>query len=229
MKNKLILLSVATTILLSSCVVSKRKYEEMAFAKRRSDAKLSALGKENDRNKKSLSDLRSRLDKTLADYNEMKNSMAESNAKKNTEIDELSSELQGLASDTTSLKTRLEETIERYNNLMRENKGNEITIDNLKREIKKLNNEKYRLSTKIKSSDAEMQWGKKKLAEQKKKTATLLAEKDRKIAELIDAINKRDGKLGWLRKVKVKNEAEIERLNNQVKLYKKEYEKAIAK
>ncbi len=228
MRNKLILLSL-TALLLSSCVVSKKKYEQMAFAKRRSDAKLSALGKENDRNKKSLSDLRSRLEKTLADYNEMKNSMAESNAKKNTEIDELSTELQGLASDTTSLKTRLEETIERYNNLKRENKQNEVTIDNLKRDIKALKSEKYLLSKKVKATGVEMEWGKKKLADQKKKTTSLLAEKDRKIAELIDAINKRDGKLGWLRKVKAKNEAEIERLNNQVKLYKKEYEKAIAK
>ncbi len=228
MRNKLLILTVLT-LLLSSCVVSKKKYDSLAFAKRRSDAKYSALDKKNKQNEKDLEALRSRLDRTLADYNDMKNSMAESNAKKTTEIDELSNELQGLENGTSSLKTRLEETEQRYNNLKEENKRNEITIDNLKKDIKMLKNEKYQLSKKIKSTNVEKEWEKKKLDNQKKKTSSLLAEKDSKIAELTAAINTRDGKLSWLRKVKTKNEAEIQRLKNQVNLYKKEYEKAITK
>ncbi|MPQ47927.1 hypothetical protein GCQ56_13020 [Marinifilum sp. N1E240] len=226
MKNKLLVLSLVS-LMLSSCVVSKKKYEELEYAKRRSDAKVSALDKENSKKKKQIGDLNSKLDKTLAEFNEMKNSMAESNAMKNSEIDGLSTELMGLASDTTALKTRLDETLEKYNKIINQNSNNESKIADMMKQVQDLKSESAKLSEEIKTAGIEAEWDKKKLKTEKKKTIDAISRKDNEIAELKKQIEERDGKLSWLRKVKVKNEAEIERLTNQVKLYKAEYEKAI--
>lgn len=149
MKSKLLVLTLAS-LMLSSCVVSKKKYEELEYAKRRSDAKVSALDKENSKKKKQINQLNSKLDQTLAEFNEMKNSMAESNAKKNTEIDELSTELMGLASDTTALKSRLQETLTKYNDLINQNSSNEGAIADLNKQIKELKSDSTKLAQELK-------------------------------------------------------------------------------
>ena len=51
-------------LILVSCVVSKRKYEELDYAKRKSDAQVRKLGKDN-------TSLDSKLKQTLAEYNDM--------------------------------------------------------------------------------------------------------------------------------------------------------------
>ncbi|MGQ1909882.1 hypothetical protein ACT3CE_08845 [Marinifilum sp. RC60d5] len=226
MRNKLFVLSMAS-LMLTSCVVSKKKYEELEYAKRRSDAKVAALDKENSKKKKQLGELNSKLDLTLAEFNEMKNSMAESNAMKNTEIDELSTELMGLSSDTTALKTRLDETLEKYNNVINQNTSNEALIADMTAQIQDLKSESAKLTQDLKSAGVEAEWDKKKMETEKKKIAAIVSQKDVEIGKLKKLIEEKDGKLSWLRKVKSKNEEEIERLTNQLNLYKKEYEKAI--
>ena len=228
MKKKMLVVSIIP-LMLGSCVVSKKKYEELEFAKRRSDAKVVALDKENSKKKKQINQLNSKLDQTLAEYNEMKNSMAESNAMKNTEIDELSTELMGLASDTTALKTRLDETLAKYNDLINLNNNNEGIISQLMKQIEQLKSDSTKLAKDLKTATVEVNWEKNKVEIEKQKTVDAVAQKDREIEELQKQIEEKDGKLGWLRKVQTKNEEEIERLTNQVKLYKTEYEKAIAK
>ncbi|RUT79214.1 hypothetical protein [Ancylomarina longa] len=228
MKIKFLLLSVIP-LLITSCVVSKKKYEELEYAKRRSDAKVVALDKENSKKKKQINHLNSKLDETLAEYNEMKNSMSESNAKKNTEIDELSTELMGIASDTTALKMHLEDALQKYNHLVTINSGNEEQILNMQKQIEVLKAGAAKLTQEVKTAGVESEWDKKKLLNEKQKTADAVAQKDLEIEALQKQVKERDDKLSWLRKVKIKNEEEIERLSNQVNLYKKEYEKAIAK
>lgn len=214
---------------LFSCVVSKKKYEELEYAKRRSDAKVVALDSENSKQGKQITQLNSKLDQTLAEYNEMKNSMSESNAKKNTEIDDLSSELMGLASDTTELKVRLLETLDKYNSALNLNEENNMKISNLLKQIEGLKLESGKLSQDLKAASVEADWEKKKIATEILKNSNLISMKDKEIESLKAEIKEKDGKLSWLRKVKDENEAEIEKLTNQVKLYKKEYEKAVAK
>lgn len=228
MKKQLVLFLLIPAFL-SSCVVSKKKYEELAYAKRRSDAKVVALDKENSKKGKHINQLNSKLDQTLAEYNEMKNSMSESNAMKNSEIDEMSTELMGLASDTTELKVKLMETLDKYNMALNQNDENNTKIAGLLQQIKSLKQESGKLNKGIKSAVAEAAWEKKKIETEKKKITSLLAAKEGKIKELKALIEEKDGKLAWLRKVQAQKEEEISRLTNQVKLYKTEYEKAIAK
>ena len=228
MKKQIIVLSLLP-LLLFSCVVSKKKYEELEYAKRRSDAKVVALDKENSKKGKQINQLNSKLDQTLSEYNEMKNSMSESNAMKNTEIDGLSTELMGLASDTTELKVRLTETLEKYNSALNRNEENNVKIAGLLKKIDILKQESSKLSQDIKTAAVEADWEKKKIATEAKKTSDAFAQKDNEIKSLKSEILEKDGKLSWLRKVKEKNEAEIEKLTNQVNLYKKEYEKALSK
>lgn len=228
MKKKILALSLLP-LFLFSCVVSKKKYEELEYAKRRSDSKVVALDKENSKKGKQINQLNSKLDQTLAEYNEMKNSMSESNAMKNTEIDDLSTELMGLASDTTELKVRLIETLDKYNSALNRNEENNVKISGLIRQIDVLKQESSKLSQDIKTAGVEADWEKKKVATEAKRIADVLKQKDNEIKSLNSDIVERDGKLSWLRKVKEKNEAEIEKLTNQVNLYKKEYEKALSK
>lgn len=228
MKIKLLVLSLAS-LMLTSCVVSKKKYEELEYAKRRSDAKVTALDKENSKKKKQITQLNSKLDKTLAEYNEMKNSMAESNAKKNTEIDELSTELMGLASDTTALKSRLQETLGKYNDLINQNSNNEGAISDLKKQIQTLKSDSTKLAQDIKAAGVEAEWDKKKLETEKKKSNEAVARKENEISALTKQIKDKDGKLGWLRKEKKRLEEELEFMTNQRNLFKKQYEKATGK
>ena len=228
MKKKILALSLLP-LFLFSCVVSKKKYEELEYAKRRSDAKVVALDKENSKKGKQINQLNSKLDQTLSEYNEMKNSMSESNAMKNTEIDDLSTELMGLASDTTELKVRLLETLDKYNSALNRNEENNVQISGLLKQISVLKQESSKLSQDIKTAGVEAEWEKKKVATEARKALDALKQKDNEISTLKSEILEKDGKLSWLRKVKEQNEAEIEKLTNQVNLYKKEYEKALSK
>ncbi|WP_372752249.1 coiled-coil domain-containing protein [Labilibaculum sp.] len=228
MKKQIIILSMLPFFLIS-CVVSKKKYEELEYAKRRSDAKVIALDKENLKKGKDIAELNSQLDLTLAEYNEMKNSMSESNAKKNTEIDDLSTELMGLASDTTELKVRLMETLDKYNSALNVNDENNAKISALLNQIEDLRTESGNLSRELNTANTEVEWQKKKITTELQKNQDVISVKDKQIENLKAEIAEKDGKLGWLRKIKDENEAEIEKLTNQVKLYKKEYEKAISK
>lgn len=209
-------------LILVSCVVSKRKYEELDYAKRKSDAQVRKLGKDN-------SDLDSRLNKTLAEYNEMKNSMAESNAQKNVEIDELSSELFSIASDTTSLKEKLHETLGNYKYAQERNTENELIINDLNNQIKKLKSESARLSKDLSANLKDKEWESKKIEGEKLKLREQIAQKNNQIARVKKEMKVIEGKITWLRKVKKQNDAEIEKLTNQMNLYKKEYEKAVSK
>jgi peptidoglycan hydrolase CwlO-like protein len=228
MTRKLFALSIIP-LLITSCVVSKKKYEELEFAKRRSDAKMHALDEENTKKKEEIEDLNSKLNKTLAEYNEMKNSMAESNAQKNSEIDNLSTELIDLASDTTTLKTRLEDTMLKYKDVSKENKRNEAKIKKMSKQLQVLKNEAAKLTSDLKTAKVNLDWNEKKYNKEQSKLMGQLRQKDKEISRLAAMIEEKDGKLSWLRKVKKQNETEIERLTNKMNLYKKEYEKSISK
>jgi len=219
--NKKILILSLLPLVLASCVVSKRKYEELDYAKRKSDAQVRQLGQDN-------SELDSRLKLTLAEFNEMKNSMAESNAQKNMEIDELSTELFSMASDTTSLKQKLHETLGNYQYAQKRNQENEKRILSLNAQIKQLKGDSTKLAKDLNASELDKDWESKKMAGEKQKLKDMLSQKDKEIAKVKKEMAVINGKITWLRKVKKQNDAEIERLTNQMNLYKKEYEKAIS-
>ena len=219
MNKKLLILSIIPLVL-ASCVVSKRKYEELDYAKRKSDARVSKLGKDN-------KTLDSKLKQTLAEYNEMKNSMAESNAQKDVEIDELSSDIFSIASDTTNLKQKLDETLGNYKFAQDRNAENEAIIDKLNDQIKSLKVESSQLTNDLNASLQDKEWESKQVAVEKLKLEEKIAQKDNQLSKVKEEMEVVNGKILWLRKVKKQNDAEIEKLTNQMNLYKAEYEKAI--
>jgi len=221
MNKKLLILSIVPLVL-ASCVVSKRKYEELDYAKRKSDAKVRKLDKDN-------SALDSRLKQTLAEYNDMKNSMAESNAQKNVEIDQLSTELFSMASDTTSLKQKLHETLGNYKFAQERNAENEALISKLKVQVMDLKSETSSLTKDLDANLKDKEWESQKVAGEKLKLKEKIVQRDNQLAKVKKEMEVVNGKITWLRKVKKQNDAEIERLTNQMNLYKKEYEKAISK
>ena len=155
--------------------------------------------------------------------------MAESNAQKNVEIDELSTELFSMASDTTSLKLKLHETLGNYKFAQERNAENEAIINQLNEKVKDLKAESSRLTQDLSASIKDKEWEDKKVAGEKLKLEEKIAQKDNQIAKVKKEMEVVNGKITWLRKVKKQNNAEIERLTNQMNLYKKEYEKAISK
>ena len=206
MNKKLLILSVIPLVLMS-CVVSKRKYEELDYAKRKSDAQVRKLGKDNE-------SLDSKLKQTLAEYNDMKNSMAESNAQKNVEIDELNTELFSMASDTTSLKQKLYETLSSYKFAQNRNAENEAIIIKLKGQVKSLKTELSQLTNDLSASLKDKEWENKKVAGEKLKLKEKIAQKDNQLAKIKKEMEVVNGKIDWLRKVKKQNDAEIEKLTN---------------
>lgn len=228
-KPGVLILTMMVPLFLGSCVVSKKKYEELEYAKRRSDAKVRVLSKENKKQESQISGLNSRLDKTLAEYNEIKNSMAESNAMKTSEIDALSSELMGLASDTTQLKERLVETLDKYMMAKEKISKNLALISTLEGRINSLVADSSVMAKDLKEIKINVDWEKKKMESEKSKTLTQVKQKQAQIETLKKELEVYHGKAQWLRKVNTKNEEEIERLSNQLKLYKNELDKALKK
>jgi len=159
----------------------------------------------------------------------MKNSMAESNAQKNVEIDQLSTELFSMASDTTSLKQKLHETLGNYKFAQERNAENEALISKLKVQVMDLKSETSRLTKDLDANLKDKEWESQKVAGEKLKLKEKIVQRDNQLAKVKKEMEVVNGKITWLRKVKKQNDAEIERLTNQMNLYKKEYEKAISK
>lgn len=104
---------------LAGCV-SKKKYEELSAAKRRSDMKLAEVSKENKELDKELStktkeakNLDNELAKLKEEFNDMKNEMLENNARKSSLIEELNRKLAILSKDNKSATDSLESMLKR--------------------------------------------------------------------------------------------------------------------
>jgi chemotaxis protein MotB len=99
------------TFLFSSCIVSKKKYEEMERLKNK---KIRALKDENKDKEAKIKSLDAKLDKTISEYNDVKNDLLASNAKKTSAIDSLNATIRNLTSDTSLLGEQLRKAISLY-------------------------------------------------------------------------------------------------------------------
>jgi chemotaxis protein MotB len=120
LRNLSILLSIA--IILSSCIVSKKKYDALQKSKTRSDKKVKNLSKELKQKNENIANLNTSYDSLgniladkLIEYNDIRNQLIENNAMKTSEIDSLSVAVMGLTSDTTALNNELRKAIDSYN------------------------------------------------------------------------------------------------------------------
>ena len=106
--------------LCSGCVVSKKKYDTLTAAKKRSDLRARELSKKNDEIKQNLkaktkesNDLSKQLAEFKREYNDIKNQMLESNARKTSVIEDLNRKLSSLSSNNKTAKDSLQKMIAR--------------------------------------------------------------------------------------------------------------------
>ena len=103
------------TSLLSSCV-SKKKYEELARAKRSIDREVATL--END--KKSLE---SEMQKLKDDFNAVRYQLTANNAAKDKQIDDLNTQLRALQNKESALKSELKDVSEQVKSKVQSSEG----------------------------------------------------------------------------------------------------------
>jgi len=115
MKKSVIIILLGTMLALNSCVVMKSKYDALESSKRATDKKNKALSTENHRLSARIDSVNLVMSKLLNEYNDVKNDLNENNAKKTSQIDELSTSVSALASDTSKLNQDLRKAIASYN------------------------------------------------------------------------------------------------------------------
>lgn len=148
MKVKYIVTGLLLTVVLSSCVVSKKKYDTLYSAKLASDRKVRNLLKEKNALEISLEDkittiagLKGKLSTLKEEFNNLKYDMSASNAQKSSEIDKLSKKLDNTLKDKASIKEKTQELEGDLNWLRKQRQLNTEKIDTLEATIKDLENQ----------------------------------------------------------------------------------------
>jgi len=207
-KNILILL--ISVIALSSCV-SKKKFDQLALEKFKADENIENLEKTN-------KNLENKIDATIKEYNEIRYQLTYNNAQKDSSIDSLSQVMQNLQSELSTLKENMKIKSEQENGT---SKARKKQINNLESKINKLLNEKNSLEKQLMNLKTESRFALDKKGNEIIIIKDKLQAKDIEIRTIQKEVKKQKGKAAWLRKVNKKNQAEIEKLSNQIKLLKK--------
>lgn len=218
MKKNLLILFLLP--LFFSCVVSKKKYEELEYAKRKSDAKASVLKKDVSNKNKKIVSLNADFASLQSEFNDMKNNMSESNAMKTSEIDALSSRVDGLSDNSAKVTQELA--------------SSKLSVSKLNTEILQSQNKIALLQAKLLEAK-EMYASKNEVINNKNNSIELLKashEKELKLSEekikeaklkLValqsNLQDKKDENSSLLRKIN-NLKAQISKMTNQLKLYK---------
>lgn len=148
MKIKHVIIVIALALGVSSCVVSKKKYEALSTAKRYADRKVRNLLKEKTHLQSELEDKNDRISKLQAnlrtlkeEFNNFKYDMSASNAKKSSEIDNLSKKLNNTLKDKQNIKEKTQELEGDLNWLRKQRQMNTEKIDTLTATIRGLERE----------------------------------------------------------------------------------------
>jgi len=207
-KNILVLL--ISVIALSSCV-SKKKFDQLALEKFKADENIENLEKTN-------KNLENKINATIKEYNEIRYQLTYNNAQKDSSIDSLSHVMQNLQSELSTLKENMKIKSEQENGT---SKARKKQINNLESKINKLLNEKNSLEKQLMNLKTESRFALDKKGNEIIIINDKLKAKDLEIRAIQKEVQKQKGKAAWLRKVNKKNQAEIEKLSNQIKLLKK--------
>ena len=207
---------------LSVSCVSKKKFEELARAKREVDRNLLDLK----RDKKQLED---QLQLAKDDFNTIRYKLTENNAVKDKTIDQLYTKLRSLESKQVELKSELSNVADQIKTTTQ---STSEQISSLESSLQKVSNERDQLrehrkvfyiklltSGKLQSHLADVEEQAQELFDHLMKQR---AEREG-ITEKLKADNEEmTKKLNWIRKTKADADAEIKKLTNQVNLLKKE-------
>lgn len=210
-----LILTVFSVVFIAPSCVSKKKYLEMTSSKQQADARIEELNSV-------VSGKNQRIEKMIADFEQMKNELMESNAIKDQYIDSLSGELNKLAKTVnvkesvigqkeTSFefeKRRLTEDLDEQRKLVR---NKQLEMNQLSDEIKTLNENLSQLTF-----DLNREKGEKQVLQGNLET------RDASIAELNTATAKLKTEIQSLKKQMADKNETIKRLENNVQLLKKE-------
>ncbi len=152
MKLKYIIGSFILALTLSSCVVSKKKYDTLSRAKFASDRKVRTLLREKGKLQRTLEEnqqrvlsLKNNLRSLKEEFNNLKYDMSASNAKKSSEIDKLSKKLNNTLKDKESFSEKTQELKDNLDWLRKKRQENTATIDSLSTKCKALESQVRRL------------------------------------------------------------------------------------
>ena len=186
------------TLLLSSCV-SKKKYEELARAKRSIDREVATL--END--KKSLE---SEMQKLKDDFNAVRYQLTADNAAKDKQIDDLNT--QELKDVSEQVKSKVQ--------------SSEGQLAELQLQLKRTTEERDQIRKQLTDYKTNADWDNRKLSNEVEHIKSSLKFKDSEIARLEKEIAGVKKQLADAKSQLTKKTQEVEKLTNQVNLLKKE-------
>lgn len=200
--------------LLSSCV-SKKKFEELARAKREVDRNVLDL-------KRDKKKLEQELKLTQDDFNTIRYRLTENNAVKDKTIDELYIKLRSLESKQIELKSELSDVADQIKTTTQ---TSEERIASLENNLQKITAERDKLRKDLNELQSSLEWENRKLKNELETANSSAQAKENELAELKKSQEEMNKKLAWIRKTKAEADAEIKKLTNQVNLLKRELNK----
>lgn len=197
-----------------SCV-SKKKYEELAQAKRSADRNILNL-------KKDKTQLEGQLKLAQDDFNAVRYKLTENNAAKDKNIDQLYAKLRSLESKHVELKSELSNVTDQMKTTTQTTEGQ---IASLEGTLQKITAERDSFRKQLSELQTKLEWENRKLKSELEVASGHIADKDSEIEKLKAENTEINKKLAWIRKTKTSADAEIKKLTNQVNLLKKELNK----
>ncbi len=200
--------------LLGSCV-SKKKYEDLARAKREVDRNLLDIKREK-------SQLEQDLKLAKDDFNTIRYKLTENNAAKDKTIDQLYNKLRSLESKQVELKSELTNVAEQIKTTT-QSSGEQIAM--LENSLQKVTADRDNIRKQLTEIQTKLEFENRQLKTELETASSKASTKDSEIAKLKASQDELNKKLNWIRKTKTEADAEIKKLTNQVNLLKKELEK----
>lgn len=205
---------VVISSLLGSCV-SKKKFEDLARAKREVDRNLLEMKRE-----------KSKLEKDLQlakdDFNTIRYKLTENNAAKDKTIDQLYTKLRSLESKQIELKSELNNVADQIKTTT-QSSGEQIA--SLENSLQKVTIDRDNLRKQLSELQTNLEFENRKLKSELETATSNAQGKEGEIAKLKADQEEMNKKLAWIRKTKADADAEIKKLTNQVNLLKKELSK----
>jgi len=202
---------------LSVSCVSKKKFEELARAKREVDRNLLDLK----RDKKQLED---QLQLAKDDFNTIRYKLTENNAVKDKTIDQLYTKLRSLESKQVELKSELSNVADQIKTTTQ---STSEQISSLESSLQKVSNERDQLRRQLTEVQTNLEFENQKIKAQLESATNNLQAQNGEVEKLKADNEEMTKKLNWIRKTKADADAEIKKLTNQVNLLKKELLKRI--
>lgn len=200
--------------LLSSCV-SKKKFEDLARAKREVDRNLLDTKREKTK-------LEKELQLAKDDFNSIRYKLTENNAEKDKTIDQLYAKLRSLESKQVELKSELSNVADQIKTTT-QSSGEQIA--SLESNLLKVSADRDKLRQQLTELQTNLEFENRKIKSELETASANLQTKAGELEKMKAANEEMNKKLSWIRKTKADADAEIKKLTNQVNLLKNELKK----